>query len=160
MKRYVEGWDRRQCFLLPECVDDYVDENNPVRAVDAFVDELEFSTLGFERATPAETGRPGYHPSVLLKLYLYGYLNRIASSRRLEREAQRNLEVVWLTGRLAPDFKTIADFRRDNGPAIRATCRQFVLLCREFGLFAEALVAIDGSKFKAVNTRDKNYTQS
>jgi transposase len=133
---------------------------NPVRAVDAFVDELELSTLGFERATPAETGRPGYHPSVLLKLYLYGYLNRIASSRRLEREAQRNLEVVWLIGRLAPDFKTIADFRRDNGRAIRATCRQFVLLCREFGLFAERLVAIDGSKFKAVNTRDKNYTQS
>jgi transposase len=141
-------------------VDDYVDENNPVRAIDAFVDELQLSMLGFERATPAETGRPGYHPLVLLKLYLYGYLNRIASSRRLERETQRNLEVVWLTGRLAPDFKTIADFRRDNGAAIRATCRHFVLLCRELGLFEEALVAIDGSKFKAVNTRDKNYTQS
>ena len=158
MTRYVEGWNRRQSFLLPECVDDYVDENNPVRAVEVFVDELDLVKLGFGRAVPADTGRPAYHPAVMLKLYLYGYLNRIPSSRRLEREAQRNIELVWLTGRLAPDFKTIADFRRDNGPAIRATCRQFVLLCRKLNLFSDALVAIDGSKFKAVNTRDKNFT--
>jgi len=158
MKRYVEGLDRRQTFLLPESLDDYVDENNPVRVIEVFVEALDLTALGFGRAVPAETGRPGYHPAVLLKLYLYGYLNRIPSSRRLEREAQRNLEVVWLTGRLAPDFKTIADFRRDNGPAIRATCRQFVMLCRKLDLFSEALVAIDGSKFKAVNARDKNFT--
>jgi transposase len=117
MKRYVEGLDRRQTFLLPEFLDDYINENNPVRVIEAFIDELDLTALGFDRAAPAETGRPGYHPAVLLKLYLYGYLNRIPSSQRLEREAQRNLEVVWLTGRLAPDFKTIADFRRDNGPA-------------------------------------------
>ena len=158
MKRYVEGWNRRQSLLLPECVDDYVDENNPVRVIEAFIEQLELAALGFCRAVPADTGRPGYHPAALLKLYLYGYLNRIPSSRRLEREAQRNLELVWLTGRLAPDFKTIADFRRDNGMAIRATCRQFVLLCRKLDLFSEALVAVDGSKFKAVNTRDKNFT--
>ncbi len=158
MKRYVEGWNRRQTLLLPECVDDYVGENNPVRVIEVFADGLDLAALGFCRAVPADTGRPGYHPAALLKLYLYGYLNRIPSSRRLEREAQRNLEVVWLTGRLAPDFKTIADFRRDNGSAIRATCRQFVLLCRRLDLFSETLVAIDGSKFKAVNTRDKNFT--
>src|SRR4051794_11171272 len=122
MTRYIEGWNRSQSFLVPECVDDYVDENNPVRAVDAFVDALDLAQLDFGRAVPAETGRPSYHPAVMLKLYIYGYLNRIPSSRRLEREAQRNIELVWLTGRLAPDFKTIADFRRDNGPAIRATC--------------------------------------
>ena len=158
MAGYVEGWNRSQSFLLPESVNDYVGEDNPVRIVDVFVDELNLAELGFGRATPADTGRPGYHPATLLKLYLYGYLNRVPSSRRLEREAQRNLEVLWLTGRLAPDFKTIADFRRDNGPAIQATCRRFVLLCRELRLFADSLVAIDGSKFKAVNTRDKNYT--
>ncbi|MCR0984056.1 IS1182 family transposase [Roseomonas populi] len=160
MVRRIEGHDRRQSFLLPECVDDYVDENNPVRAIEAFVDELDLAELGFVRAVPAETGRPGYHPATLLKLYLYGYLNRVPSSRRLEREAGRNLEVLWLTGRLAPDLKTIADFRRDNGPAIQATCRRFVMLCRELRLFTESLVAIDGSKFRAVNTRDKNYTPS
>lgn len=159
MKRHIEGWDRRQSFLLSECVDDYVDENNPVRAIEAFVDELDLVEMGFGRANPAATGRLGYHPAVLLKLYLYGYLNRVPSSRRLEREAQHNFEVLWLTGRLAPDFKTIADFRRDNGPAIRATCRQFVALCSQLNLFSDSLVAIDGSKFKAVNTRDKNYTQ-
>jgi transposase len=158
MKRYVEGLDRRQTFLLPESLEDYVDENNPVRVIEVFVEALDLTALGFGRAVPAETGRPGYHPAVLLKLYLYGYLNRIPSSRRLEREAQRNLELVWLTGHLAPDFKTIADFRRDNGPAIRATCRQFVMLCRKLDLFSEALVAIDGSKFKAMNARDKNFT--
>jgi transposase len=158
MQRHIAGQDRRQSFLLPECVDDYVTEENPVRVVEAFIDELDFATLGFARAVPAETGRPGYHPATLLKLYLYGYLNRIPSSRRLEREAGRNLELMWLTGRLAPDFKTIADFRRDNGPAIRAVCSRFVALCRGLGLFADAVVAVDGSKFKAANNRDKNFT--
>jgi transposase len=135
-----------------------VGEDNPIRVIEVFVDQLDLAELGFGRAIPAEVGLPGYHPAVLLKLYLYGYLNRIPSSRRLEREAQRNLELMWLTGRLVPDFKTIADFRRDNGAAIRGTCRQFVLLCRELDLFSDALVAIDGSKFKAVNARDKNFT--
>ncbi|MBV8400242.1 MAG: IS1182 family transposase [Acetobacteraceae bacterium] len=158
MTRYIEGWDRRQQFLLPECLDDYVSEDNPIRVIEAFVDELDFHALGFGRAAPAETGRPGYHPGILLKLYVYGYLNRIPSSRRLEREAQRNVELMWLIGRLAPDFKTIADFRRDNGAAIQGACRQFVMLCRSLGLFAHAMAAIDGSKFKAVNNRDRNYT--
>ena len=158
MKRFVEGEDRRQITLLPDCVDDYIGEDNPVRAVEAFVGELDLAGLGFAGVVPEATGRPSYHPATLLKIYLYGYLNRIASSRRLERETQRNLELMWLTGRLMPDFKTIADFRRDNGPAIQATCRHFVLLCRQLNLFSEAVVAIDGSKFKAVNNRDKNYT--
>lgn len=158
MKRFVEGEDRRQVALLPDCMDDYVGEDNPVRAVEAFVEELDLAGLGFAGVVPKATGRPSYHPATLLKIYLYGYLNRIASSRRLERETQRNLELMWLTGRLMPDFKTIADFRRDNGPAIQAACRQFVLLCRKLKLFSEAVVAIDGSKFKAVNNRDKNYT--
>jgi transposase len=144
--------------LLPECLDDYIAEDNPVRVVDAYVEELDLQELGFEGAEPAATGRPAYHPAVLLKIYIYGYLNRIQSSRRLEREAQRNVELMWLTGRLAPDFKTIADFRRDNGPGIRNVCRRFIELCRDLKLFFEALVAIDGSKFKAVNSRDRNYT--
>ena len=159
MGRYIEGRDRTQSVLFPERLDDWIDEDNPVRAVDVFVDQLDLVRLGFERAQPAETGRPGYHPATLLKVYVYGYLNRIQSSRRLEREAQRNVELIWLTGRLMPDFKTIADFRRDNGPAIRTACREFVLLCRGLGLFEEATVAIDGSKFKAVNNRDKNFTE-
>ena len=158
MKRFVEGMDRRQVTLLPPCLDDYVTEENPVRVVEVFVDELDLGALGFAGVVPEVTGRPSYHPATMLKLYLYGYLNRIQSSRRLEREAGRNLELMWLTGRLAPDFKTIADFRRDNGPAIRATCRQFVLLCRKLDLFTDAVVAVDGSKFKAVNNRDKNFT--
>jgi transposase len=158
MKRFVEGGDRRQTTLLPACVDDYVAEENPVRAVEAFVGALDLAALGFEGAIPEATGRPAYHPATLLKIYVYGYLNRIQSSRRLEREAGRYLELMWLTGRLAPDFKTIADFRRDNGPAIRATCRQFVLLCRELDLFSDAPVVVDGSKFKAVNNRDRNFT--
>jgi transposase len=158
MSRYVEGLDRRQSFLLPESIQDYVGEDNPVRVIDVFVDRIDLTELGFGRAVPADTGRPGYHPATLLKLYLYGYLNRIPSSRRLEREAQRNLELMWLTNRLAPDFKTIADFRRDNGAAIRGTCRQFVMLCRQMDLLSEVMVAIDGSKFKAVNARDKNFT--
>jgi transposase len=149
---------RSQATLLPEYLDDYVAEDNPVRAVDAFVEELDLKALGFEGADPAETGRPSYHPAVLLKLYIYGYLNRIPSSRRLEREAQRNVELMWLTGRLAPDFKTIAGFRRENGVGIRNVCRRFVELCRELKLFSQAIVAIDSSKFKAVNSRDRNFT--
>ena len=158
MKRFVEGQDRSQLILLPDCLDDYVGEDNPVRIVDAFIDELDLAVLGFAGVVPEATGRPSYHPVTLLKIYLYGYLNRVQSSRRLEREAQRNIELMWLTGRLAPDFKTIADFRKDNGAAIRAVCARFVVLCRELGLFTRAVVAIDGSKFKAVNNRDKNYT--
>ncbi|HXQ15664.1 MAG TPA: IS1182 family transposase, partial [Caulobacteraceae bacterium] len=160
MKRFVEGEDRRQGVLLPEFLDDYVSEENPVRVIDVFVEELDLGELGFEGVVPEVTGRPGYHPGLLLKIYVYGYINQIASSRRLEREAQRNVELMWLTGRLAPDFKTIADFRKDNGPAIRATCRRFVDLCRRLELFTHAVAAIDGSKFKAVNARDKNFTRA
>src|SRR6202008_3514560 len=158
MKRFVEGEDRRQGVLLPEYLDDWVSEENPVRAIEVFVDELDLGALGFSGVKPAATGRPGYHPGLMLKFYVYGYLNQIASSRRLEREAGRNVELMWLTGRLAPDFKTIADFRKDNGPGIRAACRQFVELCRKVGLFTQAVAALDGSKFKAVNARDKNFT--
>ncbi|MDD5471093.1 MAG: IS1182 family transposase [Sideroxydans sp.] len=160
MKRFIQGEDRNQATLLPELLDDYVTDTNPVRVVDVFVDELDLSQLGFNGIEPAETGRPAYHPSILLKIYIYGYLNRIQSSRRLEREAQRNVELMWLTGRLMPDFKTIANFRKDNGKAIRNVCRQFVVLCQQLGLFTEAVVAIDGSKFKAVNNRDRNYTSA
>src|SRR5258706_6852203 len=160
MKRYVVGQDRSQSTLFPESLDEYIAEDNPVRVVDVFVDELDLKALGFEGAEPEATGRPAYHPATLLKIYIYGYLNRIQSSRRLERETQRNLELIWLTGQLTPDFKTIANFRKDNGQAIRRVCRQFVVLCRELDLFAEAIVAIDGSKFKAVNNRDKNFTSA
>ena len=160
MKRFIQGEHRGQSTLLPESLDDYVNDTNPVRVVDVFVDELDLVRLGFESAIPADTGRPAYHPSILLKIYIYGYLNRIQSSRRLEREAQRNVELMWLTGRLMPDFKTIANFRRDNGKAIRGVCRQFVLLCQQLGLFGESLIAIDGSKFKAVNNRDRNFTSA
>src|SRR6202795_4755461 len=160
MKRYIEGEDRSQSTLFPEHLDDYIAEDNPVRVIDVFVDELDLSGLGFEGMAPEATGRPGYHPASLLKIYIYGYLNRIQSSRRLERETQRNVELIWLTGRLMPDFKTIADFRKDNGEAISKVCREFVVLCRRLELFSEASVAIDGSKFKAVNTRDRNFTQA
>ena len=158
MKRFVEGADRSQCTLLPESLDDWVDESNPSRAVDAFVDALNLRELGFEGVVPQATGRPSYHPAGLLKLYIYGYLNRIQSSRRLEREAGRNLEVIWLLQRLTPDDKTIADFRKDNGPAIKKVCARFIELCRQMGLLTKASVAIDGSKFKAVNNRDRNFT--
>src|SRR6266571_2117782 len=158
MHRFIDGEDRMQQALLPHSLEDYVDQENPVRVIDVFIDELDLAALSFSGMRPAATGRPAYHPSTLLKIYLYGYLNRVQSSRRLEREAQRNIELMWLTGRLAPDFKTIADFRKDNGAAIRAVCSQFVVLCRQLGLFTRAVVAIDGSKFKAVNNRDKNYT--
>ena len=160
MKRFLVGADRGQSTLLPECLDEWIDESNPVRAVDAFVDALDLGKLGFEGVVPEVTGRPSYHPSALLKLYIYGYLNRVQSSRRLEREAGRNLEVIWLLGRLAPDDKTIADFRKDNGSAIRKVCAQFVALCRDMGLLTKASVAIDGSKFKAVNNRDRNFTRA
>ena len=158
MKRFIQSVDRSQGILFPEHLDDYVQDDNPVRVVDVFVEQLDLGELGFTSVTPLLTGRPAYHPSVLLKLYLYGYLNRIPSSRRLERESQGNLELIWLTGRLMPDFKTIANFRKDNGPAIRKVCSQFVLLCRQLNLLTEASVAIDGSKFKAVNNRDNNFT--
>jgi transposase/macrodomain Ter protein organizer (MatP/YcbG family) len=159
MRRFVEGIDRGQTTLFPECLEDWIDEDNPVRAIEAFVDGLDLSGLGFDGAAPEATGRPSYHPMVLLKLYIYGYLNRVQSSRRLEREAGRNVEVMWLTGRLIPDHKTIADFRKDNGGAIKQVCVQFIELCRQMGLLTTASVAIDGSKFKAVNTRDKNFTR-
>ncbi len=160
MRRFIQGENRAQATLLPESLDDYVTDTNPVRVVDVFVGELDLGKLGFEGVVPAETGRPAYHPADLLKIYIYGYLNRIQSSRRLEREAQRNVELMWLTGRLMPDFKTIANFRKDNGKAIRSVCRQFVVLCQQVGLFSEALIAIDGSKFKAVNNRDRNFTSA
>ena len=160
MGRFVEATDRGQSTLFPECLDDWIDEDNPVRVIDAFVDMLDLAELEFEGVAPAETGRPAYHPSTLLKLYIYGYLNRVQSSRRLEREAGRNVEVMWLLGRLVPDHKTVADFRKDNGRAIRKVCARFVELCREMGLLANASVAIDGSKFKAVNNRDRNFTRA
>jgi len=160
MKRFVEGVDRDQSTLFPECLEDWVEEDNAVRVIEAFADGLDLGDLGFSGVDPQATGRPSYHPSVLLKLYIYGYLNRVQSSRRLEREAGRNVEVMWLTGRLVPDHKTIADFRKDNGPAIRKVCARFVALCRQLGLLAAASVAIDGSKFKAVNNRDRNFTSA
>ena len=160
MKRFIVGEDRSQVALLPECLDDYVGPDNPVRVVEAFVDQLDLSLMGFEGVDPQATGRPAYHPSVLLKIYIYGYLNRVQSSRRLEHETQRNIELMWLTGRLMPDFKTIANFRKDNGPSIRNVCRQFIVLCRRLDLFSQTIVAIDGSKFKAVNNRDKNFTNA
>ncbi|CAO4132558.1 IS1182 family transposase ISMpo6 [Methylorubrum extorquens] len=158
MKRFIAGEDRQQITLLPDCLDDYITTDNPVRLVEVFVDDLDLSVLGFAGVAPEATGRPAYHPATLLKIYLYGYLNRVPSSRRVERESQRNIELIWLTGRLMPDFKSLADFRKDNGPAIRAACAQFVVLCRRLNLFSKAVVAIDGSKFKAVNSRDKNFT--
>src|ERR1700752_3034201 len=160
MKRFIDGLDRGQSTLFPASLDDYVTEDNPVRAVDVFVDGPDLDRLGFVGATPLDTGRPSYPPGVMLKLYIYGYLNRVPSSRRLERECQRNIEMIWLTGQLAPDFKTVADFRKDNGKAIRDVCREFVALCRRLGLLSEASVAIDGSKFKAGNARDKNFTEA
>src|SRR6202007_2527764 len=160
MRHFVEGIDRGQATLFPEYLEDWIDADNPVRVIDAFVDKLDLSGLGFDGVAAEATGRPSYHPSVLLKLYIYGYLVRIQSSRRLEREAGRNVEVMWLPGRLIPDHKTIADFRKDSGPAIKQVCVQFIELCRQMGLLATASIAIDGSKFKAVNTRDKNFTRA
>ena len=159
MSGFIEGEDRNQATLFPERIDDYISEDSSVRVIDVFVDELDLSGLGFKTMAEA-TGRPGYHPTVMLKLYIYGYLNRIQSSRRLEREAGRNVELMWLLGRLAPDFKTIADFRKNNGEAIRLVCREFVMLCRKLNLFSEAFVAIDGSKFRAVNNRNRNFSKA
>ncbi len=159
MSGFIEGEDRNQATMFPERLDDYVAEDAPVRVIDVFIDDLDISGLGF-RTQAKDTGRPAYHPSTMLKIYVYGYLNRVQSSRGLEREAQRNIELMWLTGRLAPDFKTIADFRKDNGEAIRLVCREFVMLCKKLNLLTHAFVAIDGSKFKAVNNRDRNFTRA
>jgi transposase len=159
MSGFIEGENRHQATLFPERLDDYIAEDSAVRVIDIFIDDLDISGLGF-KTEPSDTGRPGYHPTTMLKTYVYGYLNRVQSSRRLEREAQRNVELMWLTGRLAPDHKTIADFRKDNGEAIRLVCREFVMLCKKLNLFADAFVAIDGSKFKAVNNRDRNFTKA
>jgi len=160
MKRFIEGEDRNQSTLFPERLDDYIAEDNPVRVIDVFVDELDLAGLGFAGLEPKETGRPSYHPSLLLKLYLYAYLNRVQSSRRIERESRRNVELMWLTQRLAPDHKTISDFRKDNGRAIRGVCGEFIVLCRRMNLFTQAVVVIDGSKFKAVNNGDRNLTRA
>src|SRR3569833_2409430 len=151
MARFVEGEDRRQPLLLPSCLDAYVAEDNGARVVDVFVDELELGSMGFAGVEPAVTGRPAYHPAMLLKLYIYGYLNRVQSSRRLEREAQRNVELMWLTGKLSPDHKTFANFRKDIGPAIQAACSQFVVLFRELVLYSQAVAAVDSSRFRAAN---------
>ena len=160
MTGFVSGADRAQGTMFPAQLEDYVAEDNPVRVIDFFVDQLDLGQLGFWRVSPKLTGRPAYHSAVMLKLYIYGYLNRVQSSRRLERECQRNVEVMWLTGCLAPDFKTIADFRKDNGPAIRKVCREFIVVCGRAGLLTATTAAIDGSKFKAVNSRDRNFTQT
>ena len=159
MKGFIEGKSRSQSTLFPERFDDYISEDNAVRVIDVFIDDLNISGLGF-KTEPNDTGRPAYHPTTMLKIFVYGYLNRIQSSRRLEREAGRNVELMWLTGQLAPDFKTIADFRKNNGEAIQLVCREFVMLCKKLDLFADAFVAIDGSKFKAVNNRDRNFTKA
>jgi len=160
MKRFIEGEDRNQSTLFPECLDDYIAEDNPVRVVDVFVDELDLGQLGFCSVNPKVTGRPACHPSTLLKLYISAYLNRVQSSRRLEREAQRNVELTWLTERLSPGHKTISDFRKDNSKAIGGVCREFVVLCRRLNLFTQTLVVIDGSKFKAVNNLDRSFTRA
>ena len=156
MSGFIEEAARSQSTLFPELLDDYISQDNPIRVIEAFVDGLDMCGMSFKRVEPSNTGRPGYRPSTLLKLYIYGYINRIQSSRRLERETQRNVEVMWLLGRLQPDFKTIADFRKDNGEAIQQACREFVEICRKLGLFSKSMIAIDGSKFKAVNNRKKN----
>lgn len=158
MPSHIQGQGRFQVTLFPEALDDFVTEENPIRVIDAFVDHLDLNELGFQRVVAKATGRPGYHPATLLKLYIYGYLNRLQSSRRLEREAQRNVELMWLIERLTPDFKTIADFRKDNGKGIKNACRTFIDLCRKMDMFSDAVVAIDGSKFKAVNSKQNNYT--
>lgn len=160
MSHHIQGQSRTQTTLFPEVLDDFVTEENPVRVIDLFVNEINLDSLGFHRVQPKQTGRPGYHPATLLKLYIYGYLNRIQSSRRLEKETHRNIELMWLLERLQPDFKTIADFRKDNGKGIKNACRQFVELCRTLNMFSDAVFAIDGSKFKAVNNKAKNYTPS
>jgi transposase len=158
--KHISGHDRSQMSLLPEAVDDYVGADNPVRFIDAFVDELDLAAAGFSRVEANATGRPGYAPADLLKLYIYGYLNRVRSSRRLEMECRRNVEVIWLLRSLKPDFKTIADFRRDNRAAFRSVFREFVLLCRRLGLYGRELLAVDGTRIKAVNNKDRNFTRN
>ncbi len=160
MSHHIQGQGRHQVTFFPEALDDFVSEDNPVRVIDVFVNETDLNKLGFERVQAKNTSRPGYHPATLLKLYIYGYLNRIQSSRRLEKESHRNVELMWLLDRLTPDFKTITDFRKDNGKAIKNVCRQFVELCRQMNMFSDSLFAIDGSKFKAVNNKARNYTPS
>src|ERR1700674_1889834 len=157
---HITGHDRRQTLLLPEAVDDYVGTDNPVRFIDAFVDGLDLAAAGVARVAPEATGRPGYASGDLLKLYIYGYLNRVRSSRRLEAETHRNIEVIWLLRTLKPDFKTIADFRRDNRTAFRPIFRKFVLLCRQLDLFGRELLAVDGTRIKAVNNKDRNFTRN
>src|ERR671939_185197 len=157
---HLTGYDRSQTLLLPESLDDYVAAENPVRFIEAFVDNLDLAAAGFARVQPKATGRPGYAPADLLKLYIYGYLNRTRSSRRLEAETHRNIEVIWLLRHLKPDFKTIADFRRINHQAFRPVFRQFVLLCRELDLFGRELIAVDGTRIKAVNNKDRNFTRA
>jgi transposase len=156
---HISGFDRSQVLLLPEAVEDYVGSDNPVRFIDAFVNGLDFVAAGFVRVTLAATGRPGYAPGDLLKVYIYGYLNRVRSSRRLEAEVNRNIELIWLLGSLKPDFKTIADFRRDNRAAFRSVFREFVVLCRRLALFGRELIAVDGTRIKAVNNKDRNFTR-
>jgi len=158
MSHHIKGQSRTQATLFPEALDDFVTDENPVRVIDAFVDSVDLASLGFKKVKTKATGRPCYHPGTMLKLYIYGYLNRIQSSRRLEKETHRNVELMWLLGRLTPDFKTIADFRKDNSTGIKNTCRQFIQLCREMDMFTNVIVAIDGSKFKAVNNKKKTYT--
>ncbi len=158
MTQHIKGQGRHQVTLLPEALDDFVTDDNPVRVVDIFVDGLQLDALGFERVNAKQTGRPGYHPATMLKLYIYGYLNRIQSSRRLEKEAHRNVELMWLLERLTPDFKTIADFRKNNSKGIKNACRAFIDLCRQMQMFTDVTVAIDGSKFKAVNSKQNNFT--
>ena len=160
MSRHIKGSSRSQVTLFPEILEDFVAKENPVRVIDVFVDGLDLESLGFKGVQSKATGRPGYHPAILLKIYIYGYLNRIQSSRCLERETQRNVELMWLTERLSPDFKTIADFRKDNHLGIKNACKTFVQMCHKFNMFSEATIAIDGSKFKASNNKDKNYTPS
>lgn len=160
MSRFIQGEPRTQSTLFPARIEEYISEDNPVKFIDAFIEQTDLAELGFASAQPHATGRPAYHPGLMLKLYLYGYLNKIQSSRKLEREANRNLELLWLLNRLAPDFKTIADFRKNNGTGIKACCRRFVMLCKQMNMFADSLIAIDGSRFKAVNNRDRNYTKA
>ncbi len=159
MSGFIQGEARHQTTLFPEALDDYITEENPIRVIDAFVNSIDLANLGF-KTLPADTGRPGYHPSTMLKLFIYGYLNRIQSSRRLERETGRNVELMWLLERLSPDFKTIADLRKDNSKGIKNTCRTFIELCRQMNMFTDTVVAIDDSKFKAVNNSKKNHTPS
>lgn len=157
---YISGVDKGQVIMLPDCVDDYTEADNPVRVIDAYIDSLEMPVLGFLHAQPNKTGRPSYSPKDLLKLYLYGYMNRIRSSRRLEAETHRNLEVIWLMGKLSPDHKTIARFRQENSAALKNVFRAFVKFCAELGLYGKELLAIDGSKFKACNSRGRNFTDN